>query len=266
MLARFRMPALAVTIGAAALALPLLSLAAPAQAAAGGNGGGPGPAFARASAPSVINSTTFAGYVASVAPGSATSSAAQFKVPRLSCTTAFRAIAPGVAVNNTRSTSSALVLTSCYHGRAGYFPVLDINDDVAFPAMRVRAGDVIKVSVKVTTRGTTVQVTDVTAGVTKRRTGPGARSSTAVVGDSGWSVNGITAHRRARLRDPHLCQLPCRREGSGSLASCPVPARDQQRHPPDRHRGAVASGHRVPHALQALLARLVHEKSELRLA
>ena len=45
MLARFRMPALAVTIGAAAVVAPVLSLAAPAQATAGPNGGG-GPASA----------------------------------------------------------------------------------------------------------------------------------------------------------------------------------------------------------------------------
>jgi hypothetical protein len=69
---------------------------------------------------------------------------------------------------------------------------LDINDNVVYPTMRVRAGDVIKVSAKVTTRGTTVQVTDVTTGVTKRRTGPGARSSTAVVGDAGWAANRTT--------------------------------------------------------------------------
>ena len=83
-LARFRALALAVTIGAAAVALPLLSIAAPAQAAAGGNGGGytsprPGAAL-------VINNKEFSGYAASVAPGSATSSAARFKVPRHSCT------------------------------------------------------------------------------------------------------------------------------------------------------------------------------------
>jgi integrase len=64
-LARFRMPALALTIGAAALALPL-SLAVPAQAAAAGNGGGRGYTTALPAAPSVINNTTFAGYQASV--------------------------------------------------------------------------------------------------------------------------------------------------------------------------------------------------------
>src|SRR5258708_3694646 len=72
-LARFRKPALAVTIGAAALALPL-SLAVPAEAAAAGDSGG-APASARPGAASVINNPVFAGYQASVAAGSATSSA-----------------------------------------------------------------------------------------------------------------------------------------------------------------------------------------------
>src|SRR5258708_1839859 len=144
-LARFRKPALAVTIGAAALALPL-SLAVPAEAAAAGDSGG-APASARPGAASVINNPFFAGYPASGA---------------------------GREVQR-----------------------------------RVR-----------------------------RRRQPVLRQDSA---------------RRARLRDPHLYELPCRREGPGSLTSCPVPAREQQRHPPDRHRGAVAGGHRVRHALQAFL-------------
>ena len=191
-LARFRMPALAVTIGAA-VTVPLLSLA-PAQAAAGGNVGGRGPASARASAPSVINNTVFAGYQASVAAGSPTSSAAQFKVPRLSCTSAFRGITPGagVQVNAFRSVSFAFVFVLCHSGRAAYVPALVINgNEVNYPRMAVRAGNVIKVSAKVTTTGTTVLVTNVTTGVTRKRTGPGARSSDAFAGDNAVDSNGV---------------------------------------------------------------------------
>jgi acyl dehydratase len=191
-LARFRMPALAVTIGLAAVAVPLLSLAAPAQAAAGENVGGGGPASAWASAPSVISSRAFAGYQAPVAPGSATSSAAQFKVPRLSCTAADRGITPGagVVVNNFRSDSSAFLFAVCHRGRAVYFPALDLNGHEVSYTTPVHAGNVIKVSAKVTTRSTTVQITDVTTGVTKRRTGPGARSSAAFAGDDSVLLNG----------------------------------------------------------------------------
>jgi hypothetical protein len=190
-LARFRTSALAVTIGAA-VALPLLSLAAPAQAAAGGNGNGGGYTIARPGVPSVINNPDLAGYVAAVAPGSATSAAAQFKVPRLSCTTApDRGILPGVqvVVNSFRSFSAAFVFVICHRGRALYFPAVDINGHQVNFTTSVRAGDVIKVSATVTTRGTTVQVTDVTTRVTKRRTGAGARSSAVFVGDDSVFLN-----------------------------------------------------------------------------
>jgi hypothetical protein len=225
-LARFRMHALAVTIGAAAVALPLLSLAAPAQAAAGANGGGRGYTSARPFAPSVINNNPeVAGYAAAVAPGSATSAAAQFKVPRLSCTTADRGITPEVlvAVNNFRSESSAYLFVICHRGRAVYFPALDINGNEVNYATSVRAGDVIKVSAKVTTRGTTVQVTDVTRRVTKRRTGAGARPSAVLVGDDSVFFN------TTRLGVPNFGTLTftsCLVDGRALARSHPV--RDQR--------------------------------------
>jgi hypothetical protein len=188
MLARFRVPVLAVTIGAAAVVAPLLSLAAPAQAAAAGHGGS-GLASAHPGALSVINSTTFAGYQATVTAGSATSSAAQYKVPTLSCTSAYRAITPvaGVEVNSFSSYSSAFLFTGCHNGKAVYFPALVINGtETDYTTTPLSAGDVIKVSAKVTTTGTTAKVTDVTKGVTKQLTGPGASSSAAYIGDSDW--------------------------------------------------------------------------------
>src|SRR5215472_12592275 len=97
MLAQFRMPALAVTIGVAAVVAPVLSLVAPAQAAAAGHGGS-ALASAHAGKVSVTNSDHFAGYEATVTAGSATTSAAQFKIPALSCTPAFRAITPVAGV------------------------------------------------------------------------------------------------------------------------------------------------------------------------
>jgi hypothetical protein len=185
------MPALAVTIGAA-VAVPLLSFAPPAQAA-GGNVGGGWPVSARTSASSVINSPGFAGYQAPVTPGSATSSAARFKVPKLSCTSAYRGIAPGagVVVNAFRSVSTAYLFAVCHQGRVLYFLALVVNGNQVNYATPVHAGNVIKVSAKVTTTRTTVQVTDVTTGVTKKRTGRGARSSAAYVGDDGVIANGI---------------------------------------------------------------------------
>ena len=132
----------------------------------------------------------FAGYVAAAVPGSATSAAAQFKVPRLSCTTAAdRGITPGVLIANSRSFSSTDLFAICHRGRAFYFPALDINGNQVNYTTAVHAGDVIRVSATVTTRGTTVQVTDVTTRVTKRRTGAGARFSAVFVGDDSVLLN-----------------------------------------------------------------------------
>jgi hypothetical protein len=190
-LAGFRMPALAVTVGAVALVAPILSLAAPAQAAAAGHGGS-GPAGARTRALSVINSRTFAGYQATVTAGSATSSAAQYKVPNLSCTSAFRGITPvaGVEVNSFASYSSAFLFVGCHNGKAAYFPALVVNGSETNYATPVAAGNLIKVSTTVTTTGTTVQVQNVTTGITEKLTGAGASPSAAYVGDSDWVNNG----------------------------------------------------------------------------
>jgi hypothetical protein len=191
MLAQFRMPALAVAIGVAAVVAPVLSLVAPAEAAAGGHGGG-APAGAHARAVSVTDSDHFAGYEAAVT--GATTSAAQFKIPALSCTSASRAITPvaGVSVNvgTTATYSSAFLFVGCQSGKALYFPALVVNGtETNYNTTHLAAGDVVKVSTKVTS-GTTVQVTDVTKGITKKLTGPAATPTSAYIADSGWYVNG----------------------------------------------------------------------------
>jgi len=191
MLAQFRMPALAVTIGIAAVVAPVLSLVAPAQAARVGHGGGGLPG-AHAKEVSEVNSDHFAGYEANVTAGSATTSAAQFKIPALSCTSAFRAITPvaGVETNNFTSYSSAFLFVGCRSGKAVYFPALVVNGtETDYATTHLAAGDVIKVSTKVTT-GTTVQVTDVTKSITKKLTGPAASPSAAYIADSAWYNNG----------------------------------------------------------------------------
>jgi hypothetical protein len=190
-LAPFRLPALAVTTGTAVVA-SVLGLAVPAQAAATGHGGS-GRAGAYARTLSVINNAVFAGYQATVAAGSATSSAAQYKLPALSCTSANRGITPvaGVLVNNSATYSAAFVFTGCQGGKAVYFPALVISgNEVNYTATAFHAGNVIKVATKVTTTRTTVSVTDATTAVTKKRNGAGASSSAAYVGDSDWAVNG----------------------------------------------------------------------------
>jgi hypothetical protein len=191
MLAQFRMPALAVTIGVAAAVAPVLSLVAPAQAAPAGHGGS-ALAGAHAREVSVTTSDHFAGYQANVAAGSATSSAGQYKVPKLSCTSATRAITPvaGVVVNKVPTYSAAFLFAGCVSGKALYFPALVINGtETNYTTTHLAAGDAIKVSTKVTTMRTTVQVTDVTKAITKKLTGPGASPNAAYIADSAWYIN-----------------------------------------------------------------------------
>ena len=193
MLGRFRMPALAVTIGAVAVVAPVLGLVAPAQAAAGPNGGG-SPASGQARALSVKSSTVFAGYQATVAGGSATSSA-QYKLPKLSCTSATSGITPvagaDVNIGGTVTFSSAFAFAICQNGKAVYFPALLINgSETNYTSTAFHAGNVIKVSTKVTAAGTTVSVRDVTTGVTKKLTGPGEKGTVAYIGDSDVTFSG----------------------------------------------------------------------------
>ena len=194
---RFRLRVLTLTAGAAALMAPLPGFAASAQAATAG-GGGHGPASAPGRAPSQSDSMTFAGYQATVAAGSATSSAAHFKVPALSCTSAFRGITPvaGVEVGGGSSYSAAFLFTGCRGGKAVYFPAVVVNgSETNYTGTPFHAGNVVAVATKVTTKGTTVSVTDTTTGVTKKRTGPGASPSAAYVGDSDWVSNGTVLRR-----------------------------------------------------------------------
>jgi hypothetical protein len=141
--ARFRMSA--GTLGIVAWTAPMLSLATPAQAGDPG-----GPASATRLAQSVIDSTTFAGYQADFSPASATASA-RFRVPALSCTSAYRGTAPVAGVNVGVLYSSAFLFTACRHGKAKYFAAVVINgNETNYPRTPFHAGNLIQVSTKVT--------------------------------------------------------------------------------------------------------------------
>ena len=64
------------------------------------------------------------------------------------------------------------------------------GSETNYPTTAFHAGNVIKVATKVTTTSTTVSVRDVTTGVTKKLTGPGASSTAAYIGDSDVTVGG----------------------------------------------------------------------------
>ena len=136
-----------------------------------------------------VSNRDFAGYQAAVTTGSATVSAASFTVPKLSCTTKNRAIAPSTAiwVNNYKSVSAAFVFTGCVSGAAVYYPGVVVNGtETDYTTSPVAAGDVIDLTTKVSTNRTRVQVTDVTTGVTQKIIGAGASAGAAYIGDDGW--------------------------------------------------------------------------------
>jgi len=175
---------------AVSIAAPALATARPTPSAAAGPGGALGlthhaigPITAAAT-----RSRTFAGYQAAVTAGSATTLAATFTVPALSCTTAERGITPdaGVAANKFKTASIAGVLIGCARGKAIYFPFLVANGaESDYTTVHLSAGDVINLSASVTTSGITVQVTDTTknVSVTNTITGAGASADAAWIGD-----------------------------------------------------------------------------------
>ena len=194
-----RMLAAATAVGGLALSGLMTAGAASASIHGSGTHGlgslhvGPDPG-SPAVGPSTAATTSnrnFAGYQTGVTAGSATSSAASFTVPKLSCTTANRVIAPdvGVAANNFKTESVAGVSIGCANGKAVYFPFLVANGAEAdYASTHLSAGDVINLSASVTTTGTTVQVTDVTKNVTVATTitGAGASPNAAWIGDDPW--------------------------------------------------------------------------------
>ena len=136
------------------------------------------------SANAPTSNRTFAGYQTTVTAGSATVAAASFTVPKLSCTTATRAIIPdaGVAVAHS-NVSIAMVFTICHNGKRVYLAQLVLNGKPFPSTMRIAAGDVIDLTTKVSTTRTKVEITDVTTGVTDKRRGVGASARAAWVGD-----------------------------------------------------------------------------------
>jgi hypothetical protein len=184
--ARSRMPVFAT--GLVAVLAPLLSLATPAQGAPVH----PGSANAPRGTRSVIDSSTFAGYQASIHRASVTVSA-RFRLPALSCTSAYRAITPVAGVNIGVLYSAAFVFTACRHGAAEYFPAVVMNgNETDFRRTRLHRGNLIQVSTRVTPTRTTVSVTDLTTKVRKRLTGRPYSSPpiNAYVGDGQAVVNG----------------------------------------------------------------------------
>ena len=192
-----RFLARACAVAAAGVALSTVVVTAASASAGGGVPVHPGPlspagsAAGRDGALLTTSNRDFSGYQTAVTTGSATSSAASFTVPTLSCTTKNRVIAPdvGVAANKSKTASVAGVSIGCANGKAAYFPFLVANGAEAdYTSTHFSAGDVINLSASVTTSGITVQVTDVTKNVSVATTitGAGASANAAWIGDDSW--------------------------------------------------------------------------------
>lgn len=90
--------------------------------------------------------------------------------------------------------SSAALAVECFNDTAVYFPELTINGTQHnYQSSPAYAGNVIELSTKVTTAGTTVTVKDVTRGVTKTKAGAGASASAPYIGDSGAASIAVPA-------------------------------------------------------------------------
>ena len=140
-----------------------------------------------AAAAAPISNRTFAGYQTNVPAGSATVVTSSFTLPVLSCTTVNLGIAAdaGVVANNTGSIAGVFI--GCLNGAATYYPWLLVNGtETDYPSSPFAAGNVINLTANVSTTGTTVQVTDVTTGVTEQLTGAGFSTGAAYVGFDGW--------------------------------------------------------------------------------
>jgi hypothetical protein len=153
---------------------------------------------AAVAAPSTASkhSGIFAGYAVSK-PGLAIRQVtATFVVPSITCKNSFSGVGPSVLVysnvnakTGSHITSGAGLGVACENGNPFYESVAIVNDN-AFNDLTLHAGDVVDVVVRVVPAGTTVRINDVTADVSKVRTGRGRSAVQTFVGDNSVVVDG----------------------------------------------------------------------------
>jgi hypothetical protein len=150
-----------------------------AAAIAVGLGAGAAPAAASATNTS---STTFAGYSAAVT--GAVTVTTNFKLEAITCTATSQGIAPGIVLSGSTSVAAATINESCASGTPAYSAVAVINGATTTLAVTVAPGDKISMTVAVSTTGTTVQISDVTAHTAKKAVGAGGAPSSLFVGST----------------------------------------------------------------------------------
>jgi hypothetical protein len=121
-----------------------------------------------------------------------------FVVPRLRCGSAFQAIAPGLeaSVGNVGRTSEAALFVGCRGGRAHYWPRLTLaGKSKNYRAKAAYAGDTIALRVAYDRKRGSVSVTDETHKFEVSRTGAGAGSVYAWIGDAAWRTSAVSFAR-----------------------------------------------------------------------
>ena len=167
--------------------------AAAAVTALGGSG-----AAAAAGAVAQSHSSIFAGYSVSKPTAHVKRVTATFVVPSITCQNSFSGVGPSVLVysnvnqrTSAHITSGAGLGVACEHNNPIYESVAIVNDK-AYNDLTLQAGDVVAVSVRVVSSGTTVKVTDTTTGKGRTRTGSGHIATQTWIGDNNVVVDGVS--------------------------------------------------------------------------
>jgi hypothetical protein len=131
------------------------------------------------SVPKIIRTTQFAGYEPSTAPSTVQAS---FTIPKLTCTSATRAIAAGVELNSLGDVDAdAVVWLFCSSGKPAYYAYIQVNQRW-HRLFLVHPGNIFIGKVSDITSGASASVTDVTTGATKTMSGKGNGATSAFVG------------------------------------------------------------------------------------
>lgn len=107
-----------------------------------------------------------------------TSASTQYALPSITCNAKENAAIDPIAEVEDSNTAEAQVgiRLRCDDGKASYQPQYLINGKRTFPALAVKAGNVISETATQTTSGASIELKDVTTGKSVRATGAGSKS------------------------------------------------------------------------------------------
>ncbi|HWC34752.1 MAG TPA: G1 family glutamic endopeptidase [Mycobacteriales bacterium] len=145
------------------------------------------------------HSAIFAGYEVSKPNAHIKYVTATFVVPTITCDHKFGGVGPSVLVysninqqTGTHRTSGGGVGVACENGNPFYQSVFIVNDKtVQGGLVTFTPGDVVVVSVKVTSAQTKVTIDDTTTSVSRSHVGAGKIASQTFIGDNSVNVDGV---------------------------------------------------------------------------